>query len=150
VTGEWDERALQLSQGGLTDYAAYVVEHTSGGVSTLAIPLEYTDDREVSTVVLLIAVDASGNVSSQGYYQALDGAWAERAPAPGSTLAALVPTLEPDATEVEEMAQRATFDGQTPFELGYVPLGSGTEVVVRLRATDYAGNSDTIDGSGTL
>jgi hypothetical protein len=150
VTADFDGRALRLSQGGLTDYAAYVFEPGSSDVSTLSIPLEYTDDDEVTTLVLVVAVDASGGVLSQRYYQPLDGAWAERTPAPGSTLAVLMPTLAPDASEVEEVAQSATFDGLAPLDIQSVSLGAGTPVFVRLRATDYAGNSDTLEGSDTL
>jgi hypothetical protein len=150
VRGEWDGRAIQLSQEGLTDYAAFVAEPASDGVSTVSIPLEYTDDDEVATIVLVAAIDAAGNVLGQRYYQPVNGAWAERAPAPGSTLAAVVPTLAPGGTDLVDVAQSATFDGELPLRVESVPVGTGRTVFVRLRATDYGGNFDTIDGTGTL
>ena len=52
--------------------------------------------------------------------------------------------------DAEDVAQEATFDGREPLELEYVPLGKGTNVFVRLRATDYGGHFDSIDSSGTL
>jgi hypothetical protein len=150
VRGEWDGRAIQLSQDGLTDYAAFVVEPGSSGVSTVSIPLEYTDEDEVETIVLVAALDVAGNVLSQRYYQPIDGAWAERAPAAGSTLAVIVPTRAPESADFVDVAQSATFDGELPLRVESVPVGTGRTVFVRLGATDYAGHVVTIDGTGTL
>lgn len=150
VSAAWDGRVLRLSQAGLSDYVGYLVERTSATVNTLAIPLEYTDDDEVATIVLLVAVDASGSVLSQGYYSHLEGAWAEHVPAAGSTLAAIVPTRERGQATMVDLPQSATFDGAAPIELEYVPLGARSNVFVRLRATDYAGNTDSVEYSGLL
>jgi hypothetical protein len=150
VSAGWDGRVLQLTQEGLTDYVGYLIERTSGTVDTLSIPLEYTDDDEVSTVVLLVAVDAMGSVLSQGYYSHVDGAWAEHVPAAGSTLATIVPTRAPGQTTMDDLPQSTTFDGATPIALEYVRLDTGTNVFVRLRATDWAGNTDSVDYSGIL
>jgi hypothetical protein len=150
VSASWDGRVLRMAQEGLTDYVGYLIERTSSTINTLSIPLEYTDDDEVSTIVLLVAVDATGNVLSQGYYSHVDGAWAEHVPATGSTLAAIVPTRAPGQTTMENLPQGATFDGSAAIALEYVSLDAGTNVFVRLRATDWAGNTDSVDYSGIL
>jgi hypothetical protein len=150
VSAGWDGRVLQLTQDSLADYAGYLIERTSATVNTLSIPLEYTDDDEVSTVVLLVAVDATGSVLSQGYYSHVEGAWAEHVPAAGSTLATILPTRAPGRTTMEDLPQGTTFDGPTPIALEYVPLDAGTNVFVRLRATDWAGNTASLDYAGIL
>lgn len=150
LTGEWDQRVLQLSQGDAVDYASFVIEQASSGVQTLSIPLQYSEGGEPSTVVLMLAVDAAGRVLSQRRYASADGAWAEHVAAPGSSLVTLLPTLTPNGGEVESVPQSVIFDGQAELGVEFVTLPPGTNVFVRLRATDYGGHWSAIDNTSSL
>lgn len=150
LSGEWDQRVLQLSQGAVVDYASYVIEQSSGGVQTLSIPLQYSEGGEVSTVVLMLAVDATGRVLSQRRYSSVEGAWAEHVAAPGSSFVTLLPTLTPNGGSAESVPQSVTFDGQAELEVEFVTLPPGTDAFVRLRATDYGGQWSAIDATPSL
>jgi hypothetical protein len=150
LSGEWDARVLQLSQGGTIDYPSFVIEQKSGGVQTLSVPLQYSEGGEVSTVVLMIAVDSTGNVLSQRRYSSVGGAWAEHVAAPGSTFATLLPTLMPNGGDAANVAQSVTFDGEAELGVEFVTLPPGSNLFVRLRATDYGGQSSAIDNTSSL
>ncbi|HTV19202.1 MAG TPA: clostripain-related cysteine peptidase [Polyangiaceae bacterium] len=149
LSGEWDERVLRLSQGSSSDYGSFVLEQSSGGVQTLSVPLEYREGGQASTVVLMLAIDATGQVLSQRRYGSLDGAWAEHVAAPGSTFVTLVPTQTESGT-IESLPQGVVFDGAADFDVELVTLPPGTEVFVRLRATDYGGKWSAVDNTGSL
>lgn len=150
LSGEWDQRVLRISQGDRFDYASFVREQSSGGVQTLSVPLEYSEGGEASTIVLMLAVDAEGRVLGQRRYGSSEGAWAEHVPAPGSTLVTLVPTLAPGSGEAENVPQSVVFDGQGELQIEFVTLPPGTNVFVRVRATDYGGQWSAIDNTSTL
>jgi hypothetical protein len=150
LSGEWDQRVLQLSQGDAFDYASFVIEQSSGGVQTLSIPLQYSEGAESSTVVLMLAVDTAGRVLSQRRYGSVNGAWAEHVAAPGSTLVTLVPTLSPNGGEAESVPQGVIFDGEAELAIEFVTLPPGTDVFVRLRAADYGGHWSAIDNTSRL
>jgi hypothetical protein len=147
VHAVWNQEVLRLSQNGRSDYASYVVEHSSPEIDTLSIPLQYSAAGQLSTVVLMLAVDASRSVLSQTYYTSVDGAWAELVPAPDSTFVALVPTLLPGASELDIVARDTVFDATASIAVEPAQLSSGSDVFVRLRATDYAGQWDFVDNS---
>jgi hypothetical protein len=149
LSGEWDRRVLQLSQGDVLDYASFVIEQASDGVQTLSVPLQYNEGGEVSTVVLMLAVDATGRVLGQRRYASIDGAWAEHVAGPGSTFVTLVPTLTPGG-EVQSAPQGVVFDGAAELAVELVALPPGSQVFVRLRATDYGGHWSAIDNTSTL
>jgi hypothetical protein len=150
LSGEWDQRVLQLSQGDAIDYASFVIEQSSSGVQTLSVPLQYTAGGEPSTVVLMIAVDAAGRVLSQRRYASVNGAWAEHVAAPGSTLVTLLPTLTPNGGQAESVPQSVTFDGQAELDVEFVTVPPGSNLFVRLRATDYGGKWTAIDNTASL
>jgi cysteine peptidase C11 family protein len=147
VNAVWNREVLRLSQNGRSDYASYVVEHSSPEIDTLSIPLQYSDGGQVSTVVLMLAVDAERSVLSQTYYSSVDGAWAEIVPAPDSSFVTLVPTLLPGASELDIVPQSTVFDARTPVVVEPARLSSTSDVFVRLRATDYAGQWAFVDNS---
>lgn len=147
LRGVWDGAFVELSQGDVRGHASYVLEHSGGELQTLAIPLEYQSGEEVSTVVLMLAVDAAGDVRSQRRYVSVNGAWGEHVPAAGSTYAALVPTLTPGAPGVSHTAPSVRFDAQSELGVELVSVPPGSHVYVRLRATDYAGQTSALDNS---
>lgn len=150
VSALWDARVLRLTQGGVSDYASYVVESESNGVTTLSVPFQYVSGDITQIVVLGLAFDASGALVSHAYYEQIDGAWAELVPSLGSTLVPLIPTLAPSADDVDWLPRAEPFDGALEIVPDYVTLEPGTNVFVRLRAKDYAGHTDAVSNSGTL
>jgi hypothetical protein len=150
LSGEWNQRIVRLSQGEAFDYASFVIEQASSGVQTLSVPLQYSAGGEPSTVVLMIAVDAAGRVLSQRRYASVNGAWAEHVAAPGSTLVTVLPTLTPNGGQVESVPQSVTFDGEAELQVEFVTLPPGSNLFVRLRATDYGGQWSAIDNTASL
>jgi hypothetical protein len=98
----------------------------------------------------MIAIDAGGQVLGQRRYTSIDGAWAEHVAAPGSTFVTLVPTLTPDGADVQSAPQSVVFDAQADLAVELVALPPGSEVFVRLRATDYGGQWSAIDNTSAL
>jgi hypothetical protein len=65
-------------------------------------------------------------------------------------LVTVLPTLTPNGGQVESVPQSVTFDGEAELQVEFVTLPPGSNLFVRLRATDYGGQWSAIDNTASL
>jgi hypothetical protein len=149
VTGTWDWSALQVSQGGYSEYGYLTVEQVSPTLFAASIPLAYDDPGAAALELALwrLVFDDAGSLVSDNVYLYSAGGVAELAPAAGSRLRALVAHM-PDLNVwssswvLSAAAGSAGFDATQPLGLDFALLPSGTPYAALLRIENAAGEGD--------
>jgi hypothetical protein len=150
VAGTWDWTVPILSQVGYSELGYLSIEAAGGGVFTASFPLAYVAYAGAPSEFALwqIAFDTTPSILSSVFYLYSGGGIAELAPAPGSTLHALIqwmPSVSAWSSTWELYDDvGAGFDATQPIDLTFEPLPPGTSVMGLLRVENSAGAGDWI------
>jgi hypothetical protein len=147
VASTWDWTVPILSQGAYFEMGYLSVEDAGSGVFTASFPFKYVDGGAGGFVVWQIAFNST-SIISDGFYLYSGGGVAQLAPAPGSTLHALIqwmPSVSAWSSTWELYDDLgAGFDATQPIDLAFAPLTAGTPVMALLRVENSAGAGDWI------
>jgi hypothetical protein len=158
VTGFFDTYELWITDAAGTEdhfYSSYSFNSDSG-VATIGVPVAYfeTAGSDGSQAFLQMTYQPNtGTILSETFYgyDPDAGAFSEIAPADGSTIAPLKPSIGQDGSEqlflTSDLRVSADTDG-IGFE--YRALPSGTLVYAEIKVEDSAGNVATSAAAGTL
>lgn len=149
VASTWDWTVPILSQGANMEMGYLSVEDAGGGVFTASFPLAYVAYAGAPSEFALWQIAfTSTEILSSVFYAYSGGGVAELAPAPGSTLHALIqwmPSLAAWSSTWELYDDvGAGFDATQPINLDFAPLTTNTPVVALLRVENSAGAGDWI------